>query len=250
MVRFFLLLALLAPALGFRRNGPRMALVSRRDQRLASQHKALENLQQALDRFSGAAPGVAAEGEDPREGVEKAIDILQSFHLPAMTLEFLNVMLMGNWTLVYSSVPVQSGIPRAENGAPLVRVFEVRQRLSEEEGKKMGGSLVNTLFWDVPSEPGVRGYLDVRCEYNVSSNGALEVQPIEHVVKPEKMPADPQTCINGLQGMSPECFDPKGRWITSYADPFLRVLSGADGRLDGIRLIFKRDAEDGAGGSA
>jgi len=180
---------------------------------------------------------------EARVAVEEAIADVQALHIPAMTFDFLKIMLGGEWKVVYSTVMPQPSVPRNEMGAPLVRVYKASQRFnftSDESGK---GEMINKLCWDLPSEEGVRGYLDVRCSFEVSSNGALEIEPEEHIIKPEKMPSDPEMCVGGLQGMSPEMFDPRGRWITSYADPDIRILSGMDQRLAGVIVVFERDEE-------
>ena len=181
------------------------------------------SVQQAKDELisvvlSSMSPTPSPLSEFERFRIDYLVKYLEATHVPIQTGQFLSLALGGEWSLAYSNAL----LPRADPSL----ITSVTQEIAPAANNSHG-HLVNKISWRLDRATGDAGsgVLEVRCDYAVSTKGALNVALQEHVLSIEQLPLDAEEVIMTMQRCVPfQTFDPDGAAMqTTFVDPWLRV---------------------------
>jgi hypothetical protein len=222
-------------------------------------------------RLLDLVPRMMGTTEDFRK-VEAYVNKLEERYTPVQTLEFLNMILDGEWQLLFSTN--LSGGPK-----PNFRLRELCQNIQTND---LNGSITNVATWDLannnnkeeskdsnkdkenrgsgvgfgkfpsstsaPTSPVVfdsSGTFSAKCTYKINQGARMVVDLDDHVLELAKgsaVPNDVEKLVGLLHRTIPkELFDPNDHAIdTTYLDGDLRIVRMTGPRLEGVRDIFIR----------
>jgi hypothetical protein len=152
--------------------------------------------------------------------VDYLIKVLEDGFIPPQTVAFFNLIVGGEWELLYSNVLT----PRKDDQL----LFRIEQEIQPNSATDQlnSGQLINRILWNVTQQGAVAtGELLVKTEYVLNSRGGLDVSLREHILLPKELPKDPEELIMSIQRSIPfEFFDPdQAMMINTYLDPALRI---------------------------
>lgn len=194
---------------------------------------------QAKEKLLDLLPRMTGKEEEFR-AVEALVNNLEANYQPAQTLDFLNLILQGEWQLLFST---------NLSGTPNPAKFRLRELYQRIECNKLQGKLVNEATWDLAEQGDANfeasGTFTVECSYKINQGTRMMLELNEHILKPAKgtkIPKDVPALVGLLhRAMPKEMFDPADHAIdTTYLDADLRIARHTGPRLEGVRDIFIR----------
>jgi hypothetical protein len=181
--------------------------------------------------------------------IEYLVRVLESAHVPAQTVPFLQFTLQGEWELLYSNVLT----PRRDTTLQVRMFQEIRPGAEDGGGGGGGGELRNRVAWQrdpTGADGPTKGDLVVRCGYQLTTKGDLDVTLSEHLLLPsgDTIPRDPEELVAAFQKTLPfEVFDPQETVMKHlYVDPDMRIVQVAGEVFRNVYNIFTRVSALGA----
>lgn len=170
--------------------------------------------------------------------VEQLVNLLEDKYQPAQTLQFLNLVMQGEWQVLFST---------NLGGTPNPAKFRLRELYQKVECNGLEGNLTNMAIWDLAEDDvfDATGLFSVDCSYKINQGARMVVDVNDHVLEPargSKIPSDVPALVGLLhRAMPKELFDPSEHAVdTTYLDGDLRVVRFTGPRLEGVRDIFIR----------
>jgi hypothetical protein len=191
------------------------------------------------DRLVDLLPRMTGQEEEFRT-VESYVNTLEDEYQPALTLDFSNLAMQGEWQLLFSTNLA---------GTPNPTKFRLRELIQRVECNQLEGSITNEATWDLAEEGDgnfdITGTFSVKCSYEINQGSRMLLTLDDHVLKPSrgsKIPQDVQALVGLLhRAMPKELFDPSEHSAdTTYVDGNLRIVRYTGARLEGVRDIFIR----------
>jgi len=192
-------------------------------------------------RLLDLVPRMTGTNRDEIRTVEGLVNALEQKYEPVQTLQFLNLVLQGEWQLIFSTNLSSSSNPAK---------FRLRELTQTIKCDGLEGRVSNLATWDLAQQTDLifdaTGTFEVQCSYQINQGGArmvLELQ--DHVLKPARgsaVPADVPKLVGTLhRAMPKELFDPSEHAVdTTYVDADVRIARYTGPRLEGVRDIFIR----------
>jgi hypothetical protein len=176
--------------------------------------------------------------------VESYVNTLEDRYTPVQTLDFLNLMMSGEWQLLFSTNI--GGTPR-----PNFRLRELYQRI---ESNDLNGTIVNEAKFDLAEDHeaktpatsfGTYGTFSIKCSYSINQGARMVLDLNDHVInlgKGSVVPKDVERLVALLYNAIPtELFDPNDHAMdTTYLDGDLRIVRMAGPKFEAVRDIFIR----------
>lgn len=194
---------------------------------------------QSKEKLLDLLPRMTGKEEEFRT-VEVLVNNLEANYQQAQTLDFLNLVLQGEWQLLFST---------NLSGTPNPAKFRLRELYQRIECNKLEGKLINEATWDLAEQGDgnfeCSGTFTVDCNYKINQGARMMLDLDEHILKPAKgtpIPKDVPSLVGLLhRAMPKELFDPADHAIdTTYLDGDLRIARHTGPRLEGVRDIFIR----------
>jgi len=169
--------------------------------------------------------------------IESLINFLESKFSPIMTTPFLNLVVSGEWNLLYSNTATKKEYKNLE--------LNITQVLTPLTSDSFNGSLVNKIVWRLKNSVDFiigTGDFIVRSNYTVTPKGSLEVRLYEHILKPVIVPDDIEALVVSIQRSVPiELFDPDETiFYNTYVDPKLRITRVVGSKWSKVNIFVKR----------
>jgi hypothetical protein len=169
--------------------------------------------------------------------IESLINFLESKFSPIMTTPFLNLVVSGEWNLLYSNTATKKEYKNLE--------LNITQVLTPLTSDSFNGSLVNKIVWRLKNSVDFiigTGDFIVRSNYTVTPKGSLEVRLYEHILKPVIVPDDIEALVISIQRSVPiELFDPDETiFYNTYVDPKLRITRVVGSKWSKVNIFVKR----------
>uniref|UniRef100_A0A7S2XQJ7 Plastid lipid-associated protein/fibrillin conserved domain-containing protein n=1 Tax=Attheya septentrionalis TaxID=420275 RepID=A0A7S2XQJ7_9STRA len=192
---------------------------------------------QVKERLLDLLPRMRGEAEEFRQ-VESYVNLLEADYEPALTLDFFNLAMGGEWQLLFST-----------NLSGSVQKIRLRELIQRIDPKQLDGTITNIATWDLSEGEGgvfdVTGTFSVKCDYEIEQGSRMKVELKDHLLEPargSKIPQDVQGLVGLLhRAMPTELFDPNDVNIdTTYLDADLKIVRLTGSRYEGIRNIFIR----------
>ena len=178
--------------------------------------------------------------------IEYLIRLLESAHVPAQTVPFLQFTLQGEWELLYSNVLT----PRRDTTLQIRMFQEIRPHQDNRDDElRSSGELRNRVAWrrfrtDLSEGPTTEGDLIVRCNYHLTTKGDLDVTLSEHLLLPagDAIPSDPEELVAAFQRTLPfEVFDPNETLMKHlYVHPDIRIVAISGEVFHNVFNVFVR----------
>jgi len=184
-------------------------------------------------------PRMTGQEEEFRT-VEALVNALEAGYQPPQTLDFLNLIMNGDWQLLFST---------NLSGTPNPAKFRLRELYQRIECNQLEGKLYNEATWDLSEASDAQftatGTFTVDCSYQINQGARMVLDVKEHILKPSrgsKTPKDVPALVGLLhRAMPKEMFDPNDHAIdTTYIDVDFRIVRYTGPRLEGVRDIFIR----------
>ena len=207
--------------------------------------------------------------------VESNINYLESIYSPVQTIDFLNLVLMGEWKLVFSTnlllppphlrrstLPPTTMMDGDEGQhSRRLRLVNIVQKI---EALGYNGSLTNVAQWNyddntngeaeenMPSSSkgsSSNGSFSIPCTYTINQGSRMIIQVSDdRQLRPAKIdskviiPDNVQELVAYLRRIMPrEIFDPTDHAMdTTYMDADLRIVRYTGPIFEGVRNIFVR----------
>lgn len=195
---------------------------------------------QLKDRLVDLIPKMTGQQEEFRL-VERLVNELEEGYQPTQTLQFLNLVMQGDWQLIFSTNLA---------GTPNPLKFRLRELVQRVDCDGLEGNLTNVATWDLSEQADgqfdhATGTFSAKCSYRINQGARMVVQLNDHVLQPSRGSAIPDDvpALVGLlhRSMPKELFDPSEHAAdTTYLDGDLRIVRWTGPRLEGIRDIFVR----------
>jgi hypothetical protein len=191
------------------------------------------------DKLLDLLPRMTGQEEEFRT-VEALVNALEDQYQPPQTLQFLNLVMEGEWQLLFSTNLA---------GTPNPQKFRLRELFQRIECDDLEGKLVNEATWDLAEAADgnfeATGNFQVMCSYGINQGARMVVDLDDHILRPakgSKIPEDVPALVGLLhRAMPKEMFDPADHAIdTTYVDGDLRIVRHTGPRLEGVRDIFIR----------
>lgn len=172
--------------------------------------------------------------------VEGLVNAMEQKYQPPQTLPFLNLMMEGDWQLLFST-----NLP----GTPNPSKFRLRELLQRVECHDLEGRIVNQVTWDLAEAADANfastGMFQVVCDYHIQKGSRMNMSVRDHVLRPQTgtpIPTDVPALVGLLhRAMPKELFDPNEHSIdTTYLDGDLRIIRYTGPRFEGVRDILVR----------
>jgi len=202
-----------------------------------STDEAKEQLLQLIPRMTGT-------DEEYRE-VESYINLLEEKYAPVQTIDFLNLAMMGEWQLLFSTNLLGSGFSRR---------LRLREMVQKIETNGFNGTLINMATWDFAEGDdddnddftfNINGNFNIKCSYTITQGSRMVVDVNDLEVRPasgSSIPKDVPSLVGTLHRVIPnELFDPNGHAMdTTYLDADIRIIRLTGPNHEGVRNIFMR----------
>ena len=202
-----------------------------------STDEAKEQLLQLIPRMTGT-------DEEYRE-VESYINLLEEKYSPVQTIDFLNLAMMGEWQLLFSTNLLGSGFSRR---------LRLREMVQKIETNGFNGTLINMATWDFAEGDdddnddftfNINGNFNIKCSYTITQGSRMVVDVNDLEVRPasgSSIPKDVPNLVGTLHRVIPnELFDPNGHAMdTTYIDTDIRIIRFTGPNHEGVRNIFMR----------
>lgn len=194
--------------------------------------------------------------------VESNINHLESIYSPVQTIDFLNLVLVGEWKLLFSTNLLLPP-PHLRRSLTMtvidgdetkrLRLVNVMQKI---EAVGYNGSLTNMVQWnyeeDAPSSSkgsNSNGSFSIPCTYTIHQGSRMNLQVSDdRQLRPARIgsktiiPDNIQELVAYLrQSMPREIFDPSDHAMDiTYMDADLRIVRYTGPNFEGVRNIFLR----------
>jgi hypothetical protein len=180
--------------------------------------------------------------------VEAHVNTLEQRYVPTMTLEFLNLVMGGDWQLLFSTNLATTTTSWSKLSA--LRVRDFMQRI---ETQGLEGRITNSCHWDwtedddSSSSDAVAGTFATKCSYKITQGARMSMELDDHILRPARgsnVPKNVPKLVSLLhRAMPKELFDPSDHAMDiTYLDGDLRIVRLTGPRLEGVRDIFIRRA--------
>jgi len=178
--------------------------------------------------------------KDDFQVVEDLVNSLESEYKPPQTLSFLNLMMEGDWQLLFSTNLLSPPNPAR---------FRLREVLQKIRCDNLKGKVSNVVTWDLSETSDANflsfGSFEVLCSYTINQGARMVLSLDNHIMRPQAGTPIPRD-LPGLVGlihraMPKEMFDPAEHAAdTTYIDGDFRIVRYTGPRLEGVRDIFVR----------
>ena len=185
--------------------------------------------------------------EEEYRAVESYVNLLEEKYSPVQTIDFLNLAMMGEWQLLFST---------NLKGSSPSRKLRLREMVQKIEPNKFNGTVINMAQWDYAEDTdgddeqqqqrfNSNGNFNIKCSYSINQGARMVMDLNEHEIRPAKGSAIPKD-VPGLVGLlhraiPTEIFDPNGHAMdTTYLDADLRIVRLTGPNHEGVRNIFMR----------
>lgn len=189
--------------------------------------------------------------EDEYRLVEGYINLLEDRYIPVQTLDFLNLVISGEWQLLFSTNLMARPNKR----------LRLRELVQQIETNGLDGKLTNVARWDYAEErvkddndDGMgnneivfdsNGTFSIKCSYSIKAGSRMSVTLNDHELRPNwgsTIPIDIPKLVGYLHHAIPdELFDPNYHSLdTTYLDANLRFVRLTGPKNEGARNIFIR----------
>lgn len=202
--------------------------------------------------------------------VESNINYLESIYSPVQTIDFLNLVLVGEWKLLFSTnlllppphlrraAALQSSTTTLmdDGGEEERRRLELVNIMQKIEADGYNGSLTNVAQWNYEEstqssskESNNNGSFSIQCTYNINQGSRMTIQVSDdRQLRPAKIgskviiPDNVQELVTYLRRSMPrEIFDPTDHAMDiTYMDADLRIVRYTGPNFEGVRNIFVR----------
>ena len=212
--------------------------------------------------------------------VESNINHLESIYSPVQTIDFLNLVLVGEWKLLFSTnlllppphlrraAALQSSTTTAlmDSGGEEERRRQLRlvNILQKIDADGYNGSVTNVAQWNYEEnhtngvdaqssssskESNSNGSFSIQCTYNINQGSRMTIQVSDdRQLRPAKIgskviiPDNVQELVTYLRRSMPrEVFDPTDHAMDiTYMDADLRIVRYTGPNFEGVRNIFVR----------
>ena len=185
--------------------------------------------------------------EEEYRAVESYVNLLEEKYSPVQTIDFLNLAMMGEWQLLFSTNLIGNSSPS--------RKLRLREMVQKIEPNKFNGTVINMAQWDYAEDTdgddeqqqrfNSNGNFNIKCSYSINQGARMVMDLNEHEIRPAKGSAIPKD-VPGLVGLlhraiPTEIFDPNGHAMdTTYLDADLRIVRLTGPNHEGVRNIFMR----------
>jgi len=182
-------------------------------------------------------PRMTGQKEEYR-AVESCINLLEEKYVQVQTLDFLNMAMVGEWQLLFSTNLL---------GRPS-RKLRLRELVQRVEPNRFNGTLTNTAAWEyaeVDDTFDANGRFSAKCSYSINQGARMVVGLEDHELRPatgSKIPSDIPQLFGLLHRAIPsEIFDPNNHAIdTTYLDADIRIVRYTGPVHEGVRNVFMR----------
>lgn len=175
--------------------------------------------------------------------VQSYVNTLERRYVPAMTLDFLNLAMGGDWQLLFSTNLAKW------SKTPSLRVRDLMQRIDPQG---LQGGIINSCTWEWTEEDRddgnaalLSGTFSTKCLYKITQGARMAMDLEDHLLQPAKgsgLPQNVPKLVSLLHRTMPkELFDPSEHAMDiTYLDGSLRIVRLTGPRLEGVRDIFIR----------
>ena len=175
--------------------------------------------------------------------VETSINVLEQKYIPPLTLDFLNMIMSGEWLFLFSTHDSQSSRMNRK-----LRITDLSQTI---ETHQLGGKMIQRASWDYLEQDEGNGYIHgvftSNTSYTIVQGSRVSMgndcDLSLSISKGSKSPNDPQTLIAWIRKFMPsEMFDPTHLALdTTFVDPDLRIVRFTGSKLyEGVRHVYIR----------
>ena len=214
-----------------------------------SAEEAKQNLLKLIPQMTGT--------DDEYKLIQSYVNLLEEEYSPIQTIDFLNLAIMGEWQLLFSTNVMP--IPRKN-----LRLRELIQNIQPNEEERRNGTLVNSAKWDYyaqDDEDGVdastnqqpfntNGNFNIKCSYSINQGARMVIELNEHEVRPSKSTSSNKQIqskdipkLVGLlhRSIPAEIFDPNNHAADcTYLDADIRIVRMTGEKHEGVRNIWMR----------
>ena len=208
--------------------------------------EAKQNLLKLIPQMTGT--------EEEYSLIQSYVNLLEEQYSPIQTIDFLNLAIMGEWQLLFSTNVMP--IPRKN-----LRLRELIQNIQPNEEERRNGTVVNSAKWDYYAQDeeeedttntnqqfNTNGNFNIKCSYSINQGARMIIQLNEHEVRPSK--SSPYTIqskdvpkLVGLlhRSIPAEIFDPNNHAADcTYLDADIRIVRMTGEKHEGVRNIWMR----------
>mmetsp|Transcript_15009 Transcript_15009/g.34636 ORF Transcript_15009/g.34636 Transcript_15009/m.34636 type:complete len:326 (-) Transcript_15009:320-1297(-) len=176
--------------------------------------------------------------------LESYVNTLEERFVAPQTLDFLNLIMSGEWQLLFST-------NLAGKMKPDFRMTELIQRV---ETNNFNGTVVNEATWALAQDytgttPATsfdaKGKFHIKCSYSINQGARMIMNLDDHQITLDKgssVPTDFPALVGMLYRAIPtELFDPNDHAMdTTYLDGDLRIVRMTGPKFEAVRDIFIR----------
>eukprot|EP00536_Pseudo-nitzschia_multiseries_P005195 jgi/Psemu1/238311/estExt_Genewise1.C_950010 len=175
---------------------------------------------------------------------ETYVNTLEERYAQPQTLDFLNLIMSGEWQLLFST-----NLPsRMQRG---LRVTELIQRV---ETNGLNGTVVNEATWafaqnytgtTLATTFDTNGKFAIKCSYSINQGARMVIDLNDHVLtlgKGSAIPDDISALVGVLfRSIPTEIYNPEDHAMdTTYLDGDLRIVRMTGPRYEAVRNVFIR----------
>jgi len=188
--------------------------------------------------------------------IQSYVNLLEEQYSPIQTIDFLNLAIMGEWQLLFSTNVMP--IPRKN-----LRLRELIQNIQANEEERRNGTVVNSATWDYYAQDdddeddstnhqpfNTNGNFNIKCSYSINQGARMVLELNEHEVRPSKSSTsnkqiqskDVPKLVGLLHRSIPaEIFDPNNHAADcTYLDADIRIVRMTGEKHEGVRNIWMR----------
>ena len=217
--------------------------------------EAKQNLLKMIPQMTGT--------EEEYSLIQSYVNLLEEQYSPIQTIDFLNLAIMGEWQLLFSTNVMP--IPRKN-----LRLRELIQNIQPNEEERRNGTVVNTATWDYYAQDdndddstnqqqpfNTNGNFNIKCSYSIIQGARMVCSLIEHEIRPSKSTSsktiqstssktiqskDVPKLVGLLHRSIPaEIFDPNNHAADcTYLDTDIRIVRMTGDKHEGVRNIWMR----------
>jgi len=212
-----------------------------------SAEEAKQNLLKMIPQMTGT--------EEEYSLIQSYVNLLEEQYSPIQTIDFLNLAIMGEWQLLFSTNVMP--IPRKN-----LRLRELIQNIQPNEEERRNGTVVNSAKWDYYAQDdddddstttnqqlfNTNGNFNIKCSYSINQGARMVIELNEHEVRPSKssnkqiQSKDVPKLVGLLHRSIPaEIFDPNNHAADcTYLDADIRIVRMTGDKHEGVRNIWMR----------
>jgi len=215
-----------------------------------SAEEAKQNLLKMIPQMTGT--------EEEYKLIQSYVNLLEEQYSPIQTIDFLNLAIMGEWQLLFSTNVMPA--PRKQ-----LRLRELIQNIQPNEEERRNGTVVNSAKWDYYAQDdndddddtntnqqqqfNTNGNFNIKCSYSINQGARMVLELNEHEVRPSKSTSsktiqskDVPKLVGLLHRSIPaEIFDPNNHAADcTYLDADIRIVRMTGDKHEGVRNIWMR----------